>query len=217
VIDASPLGRAGITVLLQRLPASVLVGEADSVDAARTALAALGEPELVILGLDHAGETAIEALDALRAGHPERRVALLVPAVSTRWLRQALAHGALAYLSKQCALEALQAKLALALAGQRTACDPHRLPAPMPRARISAGATPATLRDLEALTLREREVLELIGQGCPNQDIATQLGLATGTVKVHVKNIFRKLGLRSRVDAALWTVGHNTEVAGTPH
>jgi two-component system nitrate/nitrite response regulator NarL len=219
VVDASPLSRAGIIVILQRIPGTVLVGEADSVATARAALQEIEEPDLVVLGLEHAGEAALSDLDLLRAGHPGRHVALLVPAVSTRWLRQALEHGALAYLSKQCSLAALEAKLALALAGQRAACDPHRppppSPTPTPRARMRAVAPGVALCEPETLTLREREVLELIGQGCHNQEIAARLGLATGTVKVHLKNIFRKLGLRSRVDAALWTVGHGAEGAGT--
>jgi DNA-binding NarL/FixJ family response regulator len=228
VVDASPLSRAGIIVILQRIPGTVLVGEADSVATARAALQEIAEPDLVVLGLEHAGDAALSELDLLRAGHPGRHVALLVPAVSTRWLRQALGHGALAYLSKQCSLAALEAKLAQALEGQRATCDPHRpplpAPTPAPRARMRAGAPGVALCagapgvapcEPETLTLREREVLELIGQGCHNQEIAARLGLATGTVKVHLKNIFRKLGLRSRVDAALWTVGHGAEGAGT--
>jgi len=219
VVDASPLSRAGIVALVQRIRGSVVVGEADSVATARAALQEIEEPDLVVLGLEHAGDAALSELDLLRAGHPGRHVALLVPAVSTRWLRQALGHGALAYLSKQCSLAALEAKLAAALEGRRATCDPHRpplpAPTPAPRARMRAGAPGVAPCEPETLTLREREVLELIGQGCHNQEIAARLGLATGTVKVHLKNIFRKLGLRSRVDAALWTVGHGAEGAGT--
>jgi two-component system nitrate/nitrite response regulator NarL len=54
------------------------------------------------------------------------------------------------------------------------------------------------------LTQREREVLDLLAKGFSNKLIARELDLAVGTVKVHVKNLLKKLGLHSRVEAAVW-------------
>jgi two-component system nitrate/nitrite response regulator NarL len=56
------------------------------------------------------------------------------------------------------------------------------------------------------LTERERQVLKMIAAGLSNKMIGNKLGITEGTVKVHVKNLLHKLGLRSRVEAAVWAL-----------
>ena len=58
------------------------------------------------------------------------------------------------------------------------------------------------------LTERERQVLKMIASGHSNKMIGRKLGITEGTVKVHVKNLLAKLGLRSRVEAAVWALEH---------
>jgi two-component system nitrate/nitrite response regulator NarL len=58
------------------------------------------------------------------------------------------------------------------------------------------------------LTDRERQVLKMIAAGLSNKMIGNKLGITEGTVKVHVKNLLHKLGLRSRVEAAVWALEH---------
>ena len=58
------------------------------------------------------------------------------------------------------------------------------------------------------LTERERQVLKMIAGGNSNKMIGRKLGITEGTVKVHVKNLLHKLGLRSRVEAAVWAMEH---------
>ncbi len=55
---------------------------------------------------------------------------------------------------------------------------------------------------------RERQVLKMIAGGLSNKMIGNKLGITEGTVKVHVKNLLHKLGLRSRVEAAVWSMEH---------
>ncbi|HJE30248.1 MAG TPA: LuxR C-terminal-related transcriptional regulator, partial [Pseudomonas nitrititolerans] len=61
---------------------------------------------------------------------------------------------------------------------------------------------------MASLTKRERDVLRLIAKGQTNKMIARKLDISEGTVKVHVKNLLHKLGLRSRVEAAVWVLEH---------
>ena len=61
---------------------------------------------------------------------------------------------------------------------------------------------------IDSLTQREIENLKLIASGKSNKEIARKLGITEATVKVHNKNLFKKLGLKSRVEAAMWTVEH---------
>ena len=60
----------------------------------------------------------------------------------------------------------------------------------------------------EALSEREAEILRLLAQGLTNKDIAQTLILSVRTVEAHLRNIFAKLGVRSRTEAALWAVKH---------
>jgi two-component system nitrate/nitrite response regulator NarL len=62
-----------------------------------------------------------------------------------------------------------------------------------------------------SLTKREKEVLRQIAKGQSNKMIARKLGITEGTVKVHVKNLLHKLGLRSRVEAAVWVLEHEAK------
>jgi two-component system nitrate/nitrite response regulator NarL len=61
---------------------------------------------------------------------------------------------------------------------------------------------------VDSLTQRELQNLKLIANGKSNKEIANKLGITEATVKVHVKNLLKKLGLKSRVEAALWAVEH---------
>jgi two-component system nitrate/nitrite response regulator NarL len=67
--------------------------------------------------------------------------------------------------------------------------------------------SPPRQADVE-LTERERQVLKTIAGGFSNKVIGHKLGITEGTVKVHVKNLLHKLGLRSRVEAAVWAMEH---------
>ena len=68
--------------------------------------------------------------------------------------------------------------------------------------------------ELDALTGREVEILECIAKGMSNKVIARELDISDGTVKVHVKHLLKKLGLRSRVEAAVWMVNQQGEDKG---
>ena len=64
---------------------------------------------------------------------------------------------------------------------------------------------------IATLSPREREVLDWLAEGRSNKMIARKLGITEGTVKVHVKNLLHKLGLRSRVEAAVWVLEHEAK------
>jgi two-component system nitrate/nitrite response regulator NarL len=66
--------------------------------------------------------------------------------------------------------------------------------------------TPSVLTEPDCLTVREKQILELIAGGQSNKNIAWELNISDGTVKVHVKNILRKLNLKSRLEAAVWAL-----------
>jgi len=70
----------------------------------------------------------------------------------------------------------------------------------------------AKQRDTAALTDREKEILQGLAQGLSNKLIARNLDITEATVKVHVKNLLKKLGFHSRLEAAVWAVGRGTKL-----
>jgi DNA-binding NarL/FixJ family response regulator len=75
--------------------------------------------------------------------------------------------------------------------------------------RSAPTAVVGTASDLDALTAREREVLELIGAGKTNAEIAAELCVSEGTVKTHINHVFTKLNLRDRAAAVVFAFDHN--------
>ena len=78
-------------------------------------------------------------------------------------------------------------------------------------ARLRAPAVAPHPSELDSLTPRERETLSHLARGGSNKEIARELDLAESTVKVHVQNILRKLGISSRVQAAVYAVEHGLD------
>ncbi|MEV0118034.1 helix-turn-helix transcriptional regulator [Streptomyces sp. NPDC050844] len=74
------------------------------------------------------------------------------------------------------------------------------------RSALHSGVEPPAVSDL---TVREREVMLLLGAGLPNPALARQLGIAERTVKAHVARIIEKLGLRTRLDAVVLAIVHH--------
>jgi DNA-binding NarL/FixJ family response regulator len=109
-------------------------------------------------------------------------------------------------------LHATEDALSMLPAGWARALSPERSPnwASRPSPYRPSGA--AVLRD-EQLTPREREVVALIARGCTNKQIAAALVVSGATAERHVANILSKLGLRSRVDVAIWSLGPTDSAA----
>ena len=115
----------------------------------------------------------------------------------------AIRAGADGYLLKDMEPEELLAAIQNTLAGRMVIGEPLN---GMLAHAIRNEAT-AAQRDDAALTEREKEILGALAQGHANKLIARNLDITEATVKVHVKNLLKKLGFRSRLEAAVWAVG----------
>jgi len=204
IIDDHPLFRKGARLLLSQENGFVVVGEASS-GGEGLRLAGELDTDLILLDLNMAQMDGLETLRHLRDTHPDARVVMLTVSDLEQDLVDALRAGASGYLLKDTEPEDLLAQL-------RQILDGHLI--------ISEGLTEHLIRamrgDKEAtppaqagLTERETEILLGISEGLSNKMIARQLDITEGTVKVHVKNLLRKLNLRSRVEAAVWAVEHH--------
>ncbi len=202
VVDDHTLFRRGLIALLSGDPRFDVVGEAGDAGEAQRLAAALA-PEVVLLDNHLPGVRGVDALPALREAAPATRVVMLTVSEDERDLSAALRGGACGYLLKTADSEALAAAILDALQGRSTV-SPE-----MTGKLVSAlqgGSEPADPKAaaLASLSPREREILGHIARGASNKEIARALSIAETTVKIHVQHILRKLGLASRVQAAVF-------------
>ena len=138
----------------------------------------------------------------MRNGGVTSRIVMLTVSDADEDVVEAISAGADGYLLKDMDPEELLENLHRSLSGKTVFSEAVT--------EILATAirkpTQRQQADLNNLTNREYEILSLIAKGMSNKVIARELAISDGTVKVHVKHLLKKLGLRSRVEAAVWMV-----------
>jgi DNA-binding NarL/FixJ family response regulator len=199
--DDHPLFREGVKPVLHKLDEGVEIVEAIDYPSAFEAMRTAGEIDLALLDLNMPGMASIEGIQKFRASFGDTPLIVLSAADRTEEIRQVLAAGAMGYISKASAPEVIVSAMRLVLAGGVYA--PPDLLAP----RGSAAAEPAPAVNhghrAHGLTERQIEVLRLVAQGKSNRQIADELHLTEGTVKIHAAAIFRTLGVSNRIEATL--------------
>jgi DNA-binding NarL/FixJ family response regulator len=200
IADDHPIVRSGLRGELAYDDEVEVVGEALSGDEALR-LAQERQPDVLLLDVNMPGMKAIQVLKEVKRSLPACRVLVLTAYGDSGTVLGMLKGGADGYLLKDedplVIHEAVRA-----VAGGETWVSQAVSRQLALLAREEAPLTGATL------TQREREVMELIVAGKTNVDIAQTLSLAERTVEFHVSNLLKKLGVRSRVEAAVWAKEH---------
>ena len=201
IIDDHPLFRKGVRQLLDLEPALRVVAEASSGEEGVREVAG-HQPDLVLLDLNMKGMSGLKTLEAIKALDPETRVVVLTVSDSADDLIGMIRAGADGYLLKDMEPEELLVHIKESVFGKTviSAGLAGRL------AQALRAESAAKNRNVHELTEREREILRGLAEGKSNKLIARDLAITEGTVKVHVKNLLRKLNFRSRVEAAVWVV-----------
>lgn len=202
VVDDHTLFRRGLIALLATQPQLQVVGEAGDAGAAER-LAAELQPQVVLLDNHLPGVSGVQSLPALKTAAPAAQVLMLTMSESEADLGAALRAGACGYLLKTADNAELTQAIERAtrgvssfsaeMAGKLATAFRHE-------AEVAAPPPPDPLATLSP---REREIVDLIARGDSNKQIARELGIAETTVKIHVQHLLRKLGLESRVQAAV--------------
>lgn len=204
LVDDHNLFRSGVKALLQRQTGFEVVGEAaDGLEGIKRAKQLA--PDLILLDLHMPGITGLEALKILAEELPRVPVLMLTVSEHAEDLVEALQSGARGYLLKNIDAEYLIDAVRRAVKGEAVVSPQltGKLVAGLRNgARESQAAAPEKVR----LSPREREILVLLARGASNKEMARELELAESTVKIHIQNILRKLGLNSRVQAAVYAV-----------
>jgi DNA-binding NarL/FixJ family response regulator len=202
IVDDDDLMRAGLAAVLSSDPTIAIVGEAstgrEAVERARCL-----EPDVVLMDVRMPDLNGIAATRELTSTSPRARVLILTTFEQDDYIFGGLRAGASGFLLKRTHPEELIAAVHTIAAGDS-------LLSPSVTRRVIEGmaqgplAPIATSNDLDELTRRERQVLELIARGLSNTEIAATLVIEESTVKTHVKRILMKLHLRDRVQAVIY-------------
>ena len=208
IIDDHPLFRKGVAQLIAMAPHLQVVGEASNGEQG-VAMAKELDPDMILLDLHMTGTGGIETLKAIRDAGMDCRVVILTVSDNADDLVAAIRSGADGYLLKDMEPEDLLTAIDEALNGRTVIGE--RLNGLLARAIRDEAA--AKQRDMAALTDREKEILQGLAQGLSNKLIARNLDISEATVKVHVKNLLKKLGFHSRLEAAVWAVGRGMKQA----
>lgn len=198
IVDDEALVRSGFQMILGTADDIDVIAAVDGPDA----IAAIehGKPDVVLLDVRMPGRSGLEVLaDVQRLAAPPV-VAVLTTFDSDEHIAQALAGGAAGFLVKDTDPERLPA-LVRALAAGGVVLSPQ-VSRTVVHGYVDSNDADAA-RAIEALSDRERQVLSLLATGASNAEIAARMYLGVGTVKDHVSAILAKLGVATRVQAAL--------------
>lgn len=201
LVDDHPLLRKGVSQLLEMEDDIEVIGEASNGEEAVSQALAL-DPDLVLLDLSMKGMDGIETLSALRGAGVNCRIVVFTVSDDRTDVISALKSGADGYLLKDVEPDELVDNIRRACAGHMVLSDQ------LTEALALSFRDEQKIQgpDLGALTRRELQILKYIAEGLSNKIIGRKLDIAESTVKVHVKHLLKKLGFRSRVEAAIWMV-----------
>ena len=224
LVDDHTLFRRGLKALLQQDERFSVAAEAGDVGEALRCLAQQ-RPDVILLDNHLPGVRGVDAIPALKEAAPAARVLMLTVSENENDLAAALQAGADGYLLKTVESDQLCETIVKVVDGESVISPemmtklvavfrsrPSAAPAAPPSPPVSAPAPLEPAREAAAgadlLSPREREILLLIARGDSNKLIARELDIAETTVKIHVQHILRKLGLSSRVQAAVYATNH---------
>jgi DNA-binding NarL/FixJ family response regulator len=191
IIDDHALFREGLRYVLEKLQDFVLIIEAANFDEAIQQLSTNNDIDLVLLDLQLPGKDGFLLLERCGKDYPSTPIAVLSASTDRSDMKRVMATAAMGYIPKDTTGEVMLGAVKFMLAGGLY------IPPVMAREEQST--------DLPSvdLTPRQLQVLSMIGEGVPNKLIASELGIAEATIKMHITAILKTLGVSNRTQAAI--------------
>jgi two-component system NarL family response regulator len=203
LVDDHPVVRKGLRTLLSTDETIKVVGEAPNAEeAVRMALDL--RPQVLLMDIRMPGKDGLEATREIKRRLPSVNVIMLTGYEDDYNALQALDAGAAGYLSKDSSLELITSSIHSVAEGG-VIVKKSRLPSPV-MAEHREGPFHPSSKAVKGLSPREMQVLKMLTEGASNKEIARALGLAEITVKKHMQNIFTKLEVFDRTQAAVKAV-----------
>lgn len=201
LVDDHPLLRRAVAELLSLESDLSVVGQASN---GQEALDFLAKNDVDLVILDHKMPilSGMETLKEIKARNFNTKTILFTVSDSGEDIQEALKLGVDGYLLKDIEPELIITDIRIILRGELV-ISPSLAPI------LAQILRTPSIEDISSnLTSRELQVIQMISEGLSNKMIAHKLSITESTVKVHVKHILNKTGLRTRVEAAVWTVNH---------
>lgn len=198
LVDDHKVVRVGLRTLLSDTDRIEVVGEAGTMESAVTEAARL-KPDIVLMDVRLPDGSGVEACREIRTTRPETRVLFLTSFADDDAVLATMFAGADGYLLKEIDEEGLIRAIE-AVAGGQSILDPAMTKRML--VRMKALAEPAAASKHEELSPQEQKVLALVAEGQTNKEIAAALGLSDKTVRNYLSNIFQKLQVTRRSQAA---------------
>ena len=200
IADDHALVRGGMALLIDMATPGAEVLQANSLEQVNEFLSETESVDLILLDLMMPGMQGEADIRSICSARPEVPIIIVSVKEDLRSIRSCLAAGAMGYIPKTSSPDVTVSAIQLVLAGG-VYVPPHVL-------QLEAGSASNNddteeMENSFGLTARQVEVLELVIAGKSNQVIGEELGLTTGTIKMHVSAIFKKLGVGSRTEAAM--------------
>ncbi len=201
IIDDNRLVREALTEMLHRLPDVRVVASAvvDPEFLAET------KPGVLLLDVGLRDQDSLRLAAALRQDHPDAKIIVMDLLPVNEEIVEFVNAGVSGFILKDASFDEFVATIRAVAAGQKV------LPPRMTESlfsqigRVADGPESAQVLEAVRMTRREREVIDLIGEGLSNKEIAQRLNIATHTVKSHVRNVMEKLALHTRLQIAAYS------------
>ena len=209
VADDHPLFREALQQALAPMMPGVSFVEAESFDSLQAAIGDSEDVDLVLLDLEMPGAQGFSVLAWLRTQHPALPVVVVSATSDAGVMRRAVDLGASGFIPKSSPVETISDAIAAVLEGEVW----------LPEAALALDDSTLTEHEdlaqrVASLTPQQFRVLDMLAEGLLNKQIAAELRVSEATVKAHVTAIFRKLGVRSRTQAAV--AARRLEAAARP-
>jgi len=194
LVDDHPIVLQGLEHLFARQPDIEVAACCSTVEAGVTA--ARTRPDIVVLDLRMPDGGGLALIDTIAAEKLETKTVVLTAAISDEEVAQALQKGAAGLVLKESSPDQLLECVRRVHAGERW-LDPEAM------SRVGGASSQEPDDRAASLTAREREVVRMIASGLRNRDIGERLSISENTVKVHLHNIYEKLGVEGRMELLL--------------
>jgi len=198
IIDDHEMVREGLRAILQTEPDFEIVAESESAEGI-VELVDQTKADLILLDARLPGVSGPEACRLLAASHPETAVLIVSSYSDDELINECIQAGAKGYLIKDIERFSLKESIRAVHRGEAAV-------SPVVAAKVLARLRHTATTDVPAepqLSNSQREILRLISQGYSNREIASRIHLSENTVKSHTQEIFRKLQVHNRVEAAI--------------
>ena len=209
IVDDHPLLRHGIAQLLDLEEDLELTAAYGSGSVAMKRIPELDPaPDLILMDVNMPDQSGLRVIEKLRKADVDSRIVVLSVSDDHADIFKAVRAGADGYLLKDLEPDNLLNEIRRAISGEQVVSETIR--------DVLLSAQDAWVPEnvhprIRELTEREKDVLRLIARGLSNKGIGSDLEIAEGTVKVHVKRLLSKLGLKSRVEAAVFALEHDID------